>query len=110
MADKDRLLQMEADFLKAIAHPTRLRILELLQGGELCVCDITADLELEQSNVSQHLTVLKRQDLVSSRKDGLRVMYSVNYPEVYEVLRACRRVLRAQARAAAAMLEEGERA
>ena len=109
VSDNDRILQMEGDLLKVLAHPTRLRILGLLQEGEHCVCDITADLELEQANVSQHLTVLKRQDLVSSRKEGLKVMYRVNYPETYALLEACRRLLRAQARAAAAVLDEEER-
>ncbi|MCR4420051.1 MAG: metalloregulator ArsR/SmtB family transcription factor [Clostridia bacterium] len=102
----ERTLQLQADLLKALAHPTRLRILEYLRSGERCVCEITEQLELEQANVSQHLAVLKRQDLVSSRKDGLRMLYRINYPEIYELLETVKRILHLQARATVAVLEE----
>lgn len=104
----ERTLQLQSDLLKAMAHPTRLRILEYLRGGERCVCEITEQLELEQANVSQHLAVLKRQDLVSSRKDGLRVLYRINYPEIYDLLEKVRQILRLQARATVNALEEEE--
>lgn len=106
MAVNERTLQLQADLLKAIAHPTRLRILEYLREGERCVCEITEQLELEQANVSQHLAVLKRQDLVSSRKDGLRVLYRINYPEIYDLLETSKRILHLQARATVAILDE----
>ncbi|MGB9887356.1 MAG: ArsR/SmtB family transcription factor [Moorellales bacterium] len=102
----ERLVQLQADLLKAMAHPTRLRILDYLRRGERCVCEITEELELEQANVSQHLAVLKRQDLVSSRKDGLRVLYRVNYPQVYDLLETCRKILHLQAKATVSLLEE----
>jgi len=106
MSINERTLQLQADLLKALAHPTRLRILEYLRGGERCVCEITEQLELEQANVSQHLAVLKRQDLVSSRKDGLRMLYRINYPEIYELLETAKRILHLQAKATVAILEE----
>lgn len=73
-------------FFKALAHPTRLHILELLRPGERCVCEIYPELEMEQSNVSRHLSVLKKEGLLQSRKDGLKVIYWINNQLVYEVL------------------------
>ncbi len=80
-----RLYQMKSDFLKALAHPTRLRILKQLHHGERCVCEFITDLELEQSNISQHLAVLRNQDVVSFYKDGLWVIYRVKHPEVSSI-------------------------
>lgn len=55
---------------RALADPTRLRILALLQGGEVCVCDLTGTLRLGQSRISRHLSYLKRSGLVRDRKQG----------------------------------------
>jgi ArsR family transcriptional regulator len=60
---------------KALAHPARLRILAMLRGGELCVCQITAVLGLATSTVSAHLSDLRRAGLVAERKDGRWVAY-----------------------------------
>ncbi len=60
---------------KALAHPVRLRILGMLRGGELCVCQMTAALELAASTVSAHLAELKRAGLVTERKEGRWVSY-----------------------------------
>ncbi len=88
------LSQMTSSLLKSIAHPTRLQILECLKNeDELCVCDIYEELGLEQSNVSQHLKILKDKNILVSRKDGLRVMYSVKYPDIYEVLDIVKKIL-----------------
>lgn len=64
--------------LKALAHPGRLRILAMLRGGELCVCQLTAVLELAASSVSAHLADLKRAGLVSERKDGRWVFHRLD--------------------------------
>lgn len=77
---------LKAEIFKALAHQARIQILEFLKDGEKCVCEIIEHLEMEQSNVSQHLSVLKRQDLVSSRKDGARVIYFLKHPEVIDLL------------------------
>lgn len=60
---------------KALAHPARLRILAMLGGGELCVCQVTAVLGLAASTVSAHLSELRRAGLVAERKDGRWVAY-----------------------------------
>jgi DNA-binding transcriptional ArsR family regulator len=68
-------LQSAIGVLKAMGHPVRLRILAMLRSGELCVCQMTALLELATSTVSAHLAELKRAGLVSERKDGRWVFY-----------------------------------
>lgn len=78
--------QLVSNVFKAIAHPTRIQIVKLLKNGELCVCDILPNLDSEQSNTSQHLTVLKNQGIVESKKDGSKVIYSIKNKEVYEMI------------------------
>jgi len=74
-------LQSAIGVLKAMGHPVRLRILAMLRDGELCVCQMTALLDLATSTVSAHLSDLKRAGLVSERKDGRWVFYSLADPE-----------------------------
>ncbi|HHW44831.1 MAG TPA: winged helix-turn-helix transcriptional regulator [Desulfotomaculum sp.] len=92
----EQIPRMKADILKALAHPTRVNILESLRRGERCVCEIIEELDMEQSNVSQHLAVLKKLDIVDSRKEGLRVNYRVKHPEVFQILDLLDGVLVAQ--------------
>jgi DNA-binding transcriptional ArsR family regulator len=68
-------LQSAIGVLKAMGHPVRLRILAMLRDGELCVCQMTALLDLATSTVSAHLADLKRAGLVNERKDGRWVFY-----------------------------------
>lgn len=92
----ERLLGMEAEFFKALSHPTRIKILKHLKDGEKCVCEFTEDLDMEQSNTSQHLSVLRKQGIVSYRKEGLKVMYKVNYPQVFNILDLVEEILISQ--------------
>ena len=77
---------LEADLFKALAHPTRIQILELLRSGEKCVCEITPVLNNIQPNVSRHLAILKKEGLVQSRKDGLKVIYKISDSKVYTII------------------------
>jgi DNA-binding transcriptional ArsR family regulator len=74
MMPESRLSEATESF-KALAHPARLRILSMLRPGGLCVCQITAVLDLAGSTVSAHLAELKRAGLVTERKDGRWVSY-----------------------------------
>lgn len=74
MALDKQLVSLETLF-KALADTTRLRILALLQAGEICVCDIHGSLGLPQPAISRHLAYLRKAGLVSGRKDGLWVHY-----------------------------------
>jgi len=82
----DKVNQNKSDILKALAHPTRLNILESLREGERCVCEIIDLVDTEQSNTSQHLAVLKKMGILTSRKDGLKVIYKVKYDEIFKIL------------------------
>ncbi|MBO8129500.1 MAG: winged helix-turn-helix transcriptional regulator [Peptococcaceae bacterium] len=100
------LYTRQADLIKALAHPTRIRIVELLRRGERCVCEIYENLELEQSNVSQHLSLMKKQGILDWRKEGLRVMYRVKYPQVFAILDLAREMLRAEIHSTLGVLNE----
>lgn len=80
--DKDRLqrLQHRADILKALAHPSRLLIVEELSQGEKCVCELQAEIGADISTVSKHLAVMKRAGLVADEKRGLQVFYTLLSP------------------------------
>lgn len=65
----------QADLIKAMAHPTRLQLLDILAQGEACVCHLTTILGQRQPYVSQHLMVLREAGLVADRKDGVMVYY-----------------------------------
>jgi len=82
----NELFSMQADICKAIAHPTRIHILQLLRDGERCVCEIFPAMKMEQPNVSRHLALLKKAGIISSRKEGLKVIYRVNDRQVFELL------------------------
>jgi len=86
--------QYQAEMLKALAHPTRLQILNILKKGEECVCRIIPELHMEQSNVSRHLNILKKEGLVSSRKEGLKVFYRVTDPKVFQLLEVSSELLK----------------
>ena len=71
-------MQDRLDVLKALADETRLRALYALRGGELCVCQLIALLELAPSTVSKHLSILRAARLVESRKDGRWMYYRLS--------------------------------
>jgi len=91
---EENLYLDQAEMLKALAHPTRLQILDQLRDGEKCVCKITPELRMEQSNVSRHLNVLKKEGLVVSRKEGLKVFYKVSDPKIFDILEASKELLK----------------
>ena len=74
-------LRSTNDLFAAFADPTRLRILNLLSVGEVCVCDLTRVLGMSQPKVSRHLAVLREAGLVNDRKDGRWVHYSLARPQ-----------------------------
>jgi DNA-binding transcriptional ArsR family regulator len=76
----------QAEILKALAHPVRLQILDILRDSEQCVCHIEAVLKLRQAYISQQLMTLRKAGLVADRKDGLRVYYRITDRAVFRVL------------------------
>lgn len=94
----DSLRRLKAEILQALAHPTRIAIVEELRRGELSVGQIMERLGLEQANASQHLAVLRSRNIVVRRKEGNQVFYSLRCPVFAEVLvllrQACFEILR----------------
>jgi DNA-binding transcriptional ArsR family regulator len=105
---EDTLRRFKAEFFKALAHPARLKILELLRSGELSVNELQTRLELEPSAVSQHLAVLRGKNIVETRKVGTSVYYRVRDPEVAVLLDSARRIFNNQLIDTRAMLEQLE--
>jgi DNA-binding transcriptional ArsR family regulator len=95
-----------SDAFQALAHPTRIAIIELLGDRELSAGDLIERLAIEQANVSQHLAVLRSRQLVVSRKTGNKVFYSIRDPILLEVLALMRSYFQKHLAEAMAMLEE----
>jgi DNA-binding transcriptional ArsR family regulator len=77
---------LKADFFRVLGHPARVRVLQILRGGELSVGALQEALELDSSGTSQHLAALRKQGLVVSRKEGTSVYYRVRDPRTLELL------------------------
>jgi ArsR family transcriptional regulator len=98
---------MIAEVFDALAHPSRLEILELLRDGEACVCHIQAMLGQRQSYISQHLNVLRHAGLVTSRKEGLRVYYQVSDDLLFEAINIMKHFLQSTGKGQPEVVEMG---
>ncbi len=85
----------KASIFQALAHPTRIAIVEILREGELPARAIQERLGVEQANLSQHLAILRSRQIVANRKDGNHVFYSLRSPVLVEVLDIMRRYFQA---------------
>ena len=79
-------IQQTVRCLKALAHPTRLGILCLLRNGEKTVCELQTLLSCTQSNISQHLGIMRERDILTTRKKSNQVYYDVKNKELFQVL------------------------
>ena len=102
----DSLRRFKADIFQALAHPTRIAILELLGSEELSAGELIEKLGMEQANVSQHLAVLRTKQIVVNRKAGNQVFYSVRDPILLEVLALMRSYFQKHLKDALEMLNE----
>ena len=82
------IYQSQAKLFKALMHPVRLAILDVLRDGEECVCHMEAILGHRQAYISQQLMVLRDAGLVQDRRDGLNIFYRVTRPEIFSVIDA----------------------
>ena len=105
----DTLRQFKASIFQALAHPTRIAIVEVLRDGELSAGAIIERLDIEQANASQHLSILRAKQIVTSRKEGNQVFYSMRDLLLIEVLDVMRRYFQAHVEDAVAMLKEIDR-
>jgi ArsR family transcriptional regulator len=89
------LRQYKASVFQALAHPTRIAIVEILRDGEISAGAIQEQLGGEQANISQHLSILRSRQIVNSRKQGNQVFYSLRHKVLVKVLDLMRQYFRA---------------
>jgi DNA-binding transcriptional ArsR family regulator len=89
------LHRFKAEFFKALAHPSRIHILEQLRQGERTVSELQAELGIDSSSVSQHLAILRSRQIIEGRKAGTSVYYRVIDPQVFTILDAAREIFEA---------------
>ncbi len=87
------LAEVKADLFRALAHPARILVLEVLVEGERSVGDLQPLVGIESSHLSQQLAVLRRAGLVSTRKEGSSVVYAIRDPETVMLMASARRLL-----------------
>lgn len=106
MKRQDRLTELKAEILTAIAHPNRIRILEYLQEDVYCNCELAPAIGLEQSNLSRHLKILTQAGILTSWKEGLKVNFKVADPKVFKILEYAESLARTEAESAIELLEQ----
>ena len=97
---KKKQFEARARIIKALAHPTRLFIVDQLSGGEQCVCELTKMIGDDISTVSKHLSVLKQAGIVEDEKRGLQVWYSLRVPCILNFFGCIEDVLKANVKQA----------
>jgi ArsR family transcriptional regulator len=85
--------RLKAEFFKALGHPLRIHVLELLSEGERSVSDLLEHVDVEQPYLSQQLAVLRRAGFVVARREGAHVLYALADPRVAELLAVSRQML-----------------
>ena len=93
--DPDGLRQFKAEFFKALAHPLRIRILEMLRQGPMSVSQLQAAIGVPASSISQQLAVLRGRTIVVTERRGTTVIYRVRDAELFELLDVARRLFNA---------------
>ena len=83
-----------AERIKALAEPTRFKILELLSLEEMCVCEIIEKFNMSQPAISQHLKILRQAELISGRREGKRIFYSLNFINYQELINSMHKMKR----------------
>lgn len=106
---QDSLRRFKAGIFQALGHPTRIAIVEHLGRGELSAGALIQKLGVEQANASQHLAVLRTNQIVTTRKMGNQVFYSVRDPLVLQVLALMRRYFQSHLKESLQMLREMEK-
>lgn len=80
------LEELQAKLFKALGHPIRVKIVKKLMEEDMCACKFISDIDFSQSNLSQHLKILKEAGVVSSEKVGMNVIYSLVNREIAEII------------------------
>jgi len=78
--------QTKASVIKALAHPVRLALVEMLDRGEKCVCELVEAVDAERTSVSKHLAILKNTGIISDRREGVSIFYRLEVPCILRFL------------------------
>ena len=103
---QEALRRFKAEVFQVLAHPTRIHIVECLRDGEMAVSGILEQTGIEPANASQHLALLRTHRLVTSRKEGNQVFYSLRDPMLIEVLDVLKRYFYSHLSQTMSMLNE----
>ncbi len=103
---RQNLSNFKAEFFKALSHPLRISILDELREGELTVNEISQKFAVEHANASQQLAVLRNKNIVTARKEGSNVYYSVTDKTVFKLLDVARDIFNKHLNGVRSLLEE----
>ena len=103
---RHKLSNFKAEFFKALAHPLRISILDELREGELTVNEISQKFEVEPANASQQLAVLRNKNIVTARKEGSNVYYSITDKTVFKLLDVAKEIFNNHLIGMRSLLEE----
>lgn len=98
--------RLKAEFFKTLAHPARIRVLELLREREHTVGELLPIVGIEASHLSQQLGVLRRAGLVDTRRDGNSVVYSAHDPRIFDLLAVAKEIIGSSLSYSADLLQE----
>jgi|SRR3989338_1080227 len=101
----DIVFKIKADFLKGLANPIRLQIIEYLKDGDASVGKLVQELGVEQSNLSRHLAMLRDLGVLQARQEKTTVFYSIHDHDIFKVLRPIAEVLRKKLMRSESLLE-----
>jgi len=90
---EDKIFELHASLCQTLANPVRLRILKLLRDGEMTVNEIARRLGIPQANISQHLSVLRDRNVLTTRREGVSIYYRIAYPKIIKACDLVREVL-----------------
>jgi DNA-binding transcriptional ArsR family regulator len=93
LESSDKIFELHAALCQTLASPVRLRILWLLREGELSVNEIANRLGVPQANISQHLSLLRERNIVSTRREGVTINYKIAFPKIIKACDLVREVL-----------------
>src|SRR3989338_10778677 len=103
---EEKLFALHAEVCKAMANPTRLKVLSALEHGERSVQEITQALKIRKANLSQHLAVLRQRGIVATRREGLNIYYRCANPKMLKACRILREVLLEQLAEGGRLMEQ----
>ena len=87
---------LEVKIFKALGHPLRLKIVKKLMGKNLCVCELNEDVEFSQSNLSQHLKILKDAGILISEKKGLNIHYAIKNEKIVDMFQIAEEIVKTE--------------